>query len=138
MRSAAMKAATKRQQSSQAPAQDALPCFASPFCGPALPSAPPPAGFPVPRFSPGFMALKADTVSGTLSVAAHCSLWYPGPSGERVATTGLPNWQAGPYLPGQGDNVPCKLAMGGAVLRATTGQARCMKGMRRCLGIHAC
>lgn len=74
---------------------------------------PPPlssAGFPVPRFSPGFMTLKADTVAGTLSVASHCSLWYPGPGGERVPTTGLPNWQAGPYLPGQGDNVPCECA----------------------------
>ncbi len=92
------------------------PCHARSSCpGAAQAAAPAPApparaGFPVPLFSPGFMTLKADTVSGTLSVAGHCYLWYPGPSGERVGTTGLPNWQAGPYLPGQGDNVPCEYA----------------------------
>jgi hypothetical protein len=69
-------------------------------------------GFPVPHFSPGFVALRADTTTGTLSVAASCSLWYPGAGGARVPATGLPNWQAGPYLPSQRDNVPCELGLG--------------------------
>lgn len=87
------------------------------------------AGFPVPLFSPGFMTLKADTVSGTLSVAGHCYLWYPGPSGERVGTTGLPNWQAGPYLPGQGDNVPCEYAVQHS-FKGAAGQHRCIRHAR--------
>ena len=54
------------------------------------------------------MGLRADTASGTLSVTGQCSPWYPGSGSDRVLLTGLPNWQAGPYLPNQGDNVPCE------------------------------